>query len=258
MKWKTIISVTLLMGMLAAYLTVSTGFADIKQQDLVCGKLRITICDSLVNNFIRPADIEKILASEKINTIGERMCRINTYNISQLLNTWDVIKHTTVFTSVDGVLHINVHQRRPIVCVQAITGNFYIDESGYIFPLPGTHTSPVPVIAGTVPMKIPAGFRGTIPENETFLQQAYRLALFLDENSFWQSQVTRLEVADANNVRIIPREGKHVIDMGSLDNFRYKFKKLLAFYSKVCAADDNLYERIDLRYSNQIVCTKRK
>jgi len=258
MPWRTIILTILTSALLIAYLLVSTGFADTKQQDLVCGKLRITICDSLVNNFIQPADIEKILAAEKIKTIGERMCRINTYEMSQLLNTRDVIKNTSVFTSVDGVLHINVYQRRPIIQLQVAAGSFYIDESGYIFPLPGTHTSQVPVITGKVPMKIPAGFRGNIPETETFLQQAYRLALFLDGNSFWQSQVTRLEVTNANNVRMIPREGKHVVDMGSLDDFRYKFKKLFAFYSKVCEADDNIYERIDLRYSNQVVCTKRK
>ena len=258
MPWKTIILTTLSSALLIAYLTVSTGFADSKQQDLVCGELRITICDSLTNNFIQPADIKKILSSEGIKTIGERMCRINTYDMMQLLNTRDVIKNTSVFTSINGVLHINVYQRRPIIRVEAASGVFYIDESGYIFPLPGTHTTQVPVVTGKIPTNIPAGFRGDIPERESFLQQTYRLASFLDEYDFWKSQVTRLEVANANNVRMIPREGNHVVDMGSLDNFQYKFKKLFAFYSKVCEADDNIYERIDLRYSNQIVCTKRK
>ncbi|MDR0295527.1 MAG: cell division protein FtsQ/DivIB, partial [Prevotellaceae bacterium] len=252
MPWKIIILTTLTSVLLIAYLVVSTSFADAKQQDLVCGELRITICDNLVNNFIQPADIEKILASEGIKIIGERMCHINTYDMAQLLNTRDVIKNTSVFTSIDGVLHINVYQRRPIIHIQVATGNFYIDESGYIFPLPGTHTSYAPMITGKIPMNIPVGFRGNIPESETFLQQVYQLALYIDkkDNRFWQSQITRLEVVNAANVRVIPREGNHVIDMGSLDNFQYKFKKLFVFYSKICEADDNAYERIDLRYSN--------
>jgi cell division protein FtsQ len=142
--------------------------------------------------------------------------------------------------------------------IQAATGSFYIDDSGYIFPLSGVHTSYVPVMTGNVPMKIPAGFRGAIPEKETFLQQVYSLALYLDKNSFWQSQLTQLDVIDAANVCMIPREGNHVIYMGSLAEYEYKFKKLLAFYAKVCPADDDIYGSVDLRYSNQIVCKKRK
>ncbi len=257
MKWKTIIAVILTLGALVSYLVVSTGFVEIKQQDLVCKELQVTICDSLVNSFIRPADIDAILTSEGVKIIGERITHINVYDMEQLLNTRNVIKNTVVFTSIDGVLHINVYQRRPIMRMQALTGNFYIDETGYIFPLSGVHTSYVPVMTGNVPMNIPIGFRGEIPAKENFLQQAYHLALFLDENDIWQSQVTQLDVANVNNVTMIPREGKQIIYLGPLDNYEYKFNKLLAYYSKVSPANDTTYVSIDLRYSNQVVCTKR-
>ena len=262
MKWKSFIGVVLTISVLAAYLVVSTGFADIKQQSIKCKEMRITVCDSLINNFTSPADIKTdikhILTSERIKTVDEQMYRINTNEMIQLLNKRSVLKNTVVYTSIDGILHIDVYQRRPIICVQRPNSTFYIDESGYIFPLPNAQTMDMPLITGAISMNIPAGFRGEIPKNETFLQQAYRLALYLDGNDFWLAQVARLEVANENNVRVIPCAGKHLIDMGSLDNFQYKFKKLLAFYAKVCQADDSTYQRIDLRYGNQIVCTKRK
>lgn len=258
MKWKTLIGVVLTLTMLLIYLVVSTGFAKIKQQDLVCNELRITVCDSLKYNFIRPADIKAILASERIKTIGERMYSINTYDITQLLNTRNVIKNAAVFTSIDGVLHIDVYQRRPIMRVQTAIGSFYIDESGYIFSLSGAQAANIPIVTGKVPMNIPVGFQGEIPQDETFLQQAYQLALYLDENSLWQSQIARLDVASAANVRIIPKEGAQIIYIGSLDDYQYKFRKLSAFYSHVCLPDDSTYASVDLRYSNQIVCKKRK
>jgi cell division protein FtsQ len=258
MKWKTYTGVGITLSLLIAYLVVSTGFADIKQQDLVCHELRVTVCDSPANDFIQPADVEALLAAEGIKTVGEQIYSINTYAITQLLNTRTVIKDATVFASVDGVLHVNVYQRRPIMRVQSAARSFYIDESGYIFPLSGAPSIYAPVMTGNVPTDIPAGFRGEIPEHETFLQQTYRLALFVDKNSFWKSQVTQLDVAGAASVRMIPREGNHVIQMGSLENYQYKFKKLKAFYTKVCPADDSIYEHVDLRYGNQVVCTKRK
>ncbi|MCL2098170.1 MAG: cell division protein FtsQ/DivIB [Bacteroidales bacterium] len=258
MKWKTIIGVTTTLGVLTAYLIVSTGFADSKQQELVCSELRITVGNNLVKNFIDTADVKHILTSEGIKTTGERICRINTYEIEQLLNSRSVIKNASAYTSVDGVLHIDVYQRRPIMRVQVAKGVFYIDEHGYIFPSPREQATDIPLMTGTVPMNIPVGFRGEIPNNETFLLQTYRLADYLDKSGFWLSQVKQLKVTNANNVRIIPYLGEHLIDMGSLDNFEYKFKKLRAFYSEVCHADDSTYKRIDLRYGNQIVCTKRK
>ena len=262
MKWKSFIGVVLTISVLAAYLVVSTGFADIKQQSLKCKELRITVCDSLINNFTQPADIKadikRILTSEGIKTVDEQMCRINTCEMAQLLNKQSILKNTAVYTSIDGILHIDVYQRRPIMRLQRSNSTLYIDESGYIFPLPNAQTVEMPVITGAIPTKISNIFRGEIPENETFLQQAYRLALYLDGDDFWLAQVARLEVVNENNVRVIPIEGKHLIDIGSLENFQYKFKKLEAFYAKVCQADDSTYQRVDLRYGNQIVCTKRK
>ncbi len=258
MNWKTIILTFLTTGVLIAYLVVSAGFVAVKQQDLACSKVDIKVCDSLVNSFIRPAEIAAIIEQEGNKTIGEKMVRIDVHYLEQLLNKRNVIKNTETFTSIDGVLHIKVYQRRPIVRVQAPSGNFYIDESGYIFPLSGVHTSYVPVVTGQVPMSIPAGYRGKIPEKERFLNQVYHFALFLDNNEFWQSQVTQLHVDNANSVSFIPRVGAQQIYFGALDNYEYKLSKLMVFYRKACpAGEDNNYAVIDLRYGNQIVCRRK-
>ena len=258
MKWKTIIGVMITMTTLAAYLLVSTGFADTKQQNLLCSEVRITIGGNSTVNAMQAADVEALLAAENIKTIGEPVYHINTYNMMQVLNTRGAIKNASAYTTIDGVLHIKLSLRRPIMRVQTSSAALYIDECGYIFPTCGAHSAYVPVMTGNIPMSIPARFRGMIPENETFLQQAYRLALYLDENPFWQSHIAQIDVAKVDDVRIIPCEGNHVIDMGSLDNYRYKFSKLAAFYAKAYPANDNAYERINLSYGNKVVCKKRK
>ncbi len=258
MSKKDIIITALTSALLIAYLVVSTGFVEIKQQEMVCSAVDIRVCDSLTNRFIRPADIAAIIEQDGLKTIGGKLTQMDVHQLEQRLNKRSVIKNTEAFISIDGVLHIHVYQRRPVMRVQSPGKSFYIDDSGYIFPLSGVHTSYVPVMTGNVPIALSGGYRGTIPADEKFLQQTYDFALFLDNDRFWQSQVTQLHVNNAANVEIIPRVGNQRIYLGTLDNYDYKLRKLQAFYRKVCpAGEESNYSVIDLRYGNQIVCTRK-
>ncbi len=258
MPWKNIIVTAFISALLIAYLVVSTGFVEMRQHDLACNAVDIRVCDSLTNSFIRPADIAAIIEQDGVKTIGDKIIQMNIYQLEQRLNKRSVIKNTEAYVSIDGVLHIRVYQRRPIMRVQSPGGSFYIDDSGYIFPLSGVHTSYVPVMTGNVPISFAGGYRGEIPANEKFLQQTYDFALFLDDDKFWQSQVTQLYVKNATNVEIIPRVGEQRICLGTLDNYNYKLRKLQAFYRKACpAGEESNYSVIDLRYGNQIVCTRK-
>ncbi|MFW6222798.1 MAG: cell division protein FtsQ, partial [Bacteroidota bacterium] len=57
---------------------------------------------------------------------------------------------------------------------------------------------------------------------------------------------------------IIPRVGAHFIHFGSIDQYEWKFKKLKYLYKKGFSKEGwNKYEQINLKYKNQIICTKR-
>ena len=242
----------------AAYLTVSTGFVASRQQALVCHNVQIKVCDSLISRFITPAAVSGILARDAGKTIGEYMSQLDIHKLEQLLNRQSAIRRTEVFSSIDGVLHIDVYQRRPVVRVQTSTHGFYIDETGYIFPLSNEYTSFVPVVTGAVPTATGKGFRGFVPEREKFLKQLYALAQFIDAHEFWRAQIAQVHVRSASEIDLTPHEGNEVIHLGALSGFEYKLNKLKAFYRNACPAGvKSPYSDIDLRYSNQIIC-KRK
>jgi cell division protein FtsQ len=241
-----------------AYLIVSTGFVASRQQTLICHRLQIKVCDSMVNHFITPAEVSNILSRDAGKTIGEYMAHLDMHKLEQLLNKYSVIKDTEVFSSIDGVLHVNVYQRRPVVRLQTSTHGFYVDETGYVFPLSGVYTSYVPVVTGNIPTNIANGYRGLIPGKEKFLQQIYDFAMFLDKHEFWQSQIVQVHVKSASNVNLVPREGHEIIHIGALSGYEYKLDKLKTFYRNAYPAGvKSPYSDIDLRYSDQIIC-KRK
>jgi cell division protein FtsQ len=202
--------------------------------------------------------VSNILSRDTVKIIGEYMAKLDMFKLEQMLNRHSVIRDTDVFTSIDGVLHINIYQRRPVVRLQTSTHGFYIDETGYIFPLSSVYTSFVPIITGNIPMRISHGYRGVIPEKEKFLQELYAFAMFLDKHEFWQAQIAQVHVEKASEIVLTPCEGRETIHLGALTGYEYKLDKLMALYRNVYPANVvSPYSDIDLRYSNQIVC-KRK
>jgi cell division protein FtsQ len=245
-------------ALFAAYMVVSAGFVDARQQALVCHRVQVRIRDSMVSRFISPADVSRLLSRQVGKTVGEYMSRLNPCRLEQLLCRHSVIRNTEVFSSIDGVLHVDVYQRRPVVRLQTPSHRFYIDETGYIFPLSGVYTSFVPVVTGAVPAGLGSGYSGAIPARERFLAQLYAFAQFVDEDEFWHAQIAQVHVRSAADIELTPCEGNEVIHFGALAQYEYKLGKLKAFYRNVCPAGARSpYSDIDLRYGDQVIC-KRK
>jgi cell division protein FtsQ len=90
------------------------------------------------------------------------------------------------------------------------------------------------------------------------VSQIYEFARFVIDDDFWNAQITQVYVNGPNDIELIPRVGSQVILIGNLDDFEKKLEKLKLFYEKALPAEGwNKYKKINLKYSNQIICTKR-
>ena len=57
---------------------------------------------------------------------------------------------------------------------------------------------------------------------------------------------------------IIPRVGAHQILLGNAENLELKFRNLKILYEEGLAYEGwNKYEIINLKYNNQVICSKR-
>jgi len=241
-----------------AYLVVATGFVNERRKHIYCNTIQITICDSAINRFVDTAAVRKLVESDNRKIIGTPIEEINTKEIEEKLNEQNVVKNTEVFTSIDGVLHVRVYQRRPIVRVHTLAGSYYIDETGFLFPLTNVYTSYVPIVTGNISVSFKSGYRGAIAKEDKLLQQIYQFGLFLQKEDFWSSQIQQLYVQTPYDVDIIPRAGNQLIKLGTLNDIEYKLSKLSTFYQRVMPQEGwDKYSKIDLRYSNQVVATKR-
>jgi cell division protein FtsQ len=81
------------------------------------------------------------------------------------------------------------------------------------------------------------------------------LIQFITKDEFWNAQVTELEINKKDDIRIHQQVGKQVIEFGDALDFESKFKRIEVLYKEILPRKGwNAYERISVKFKNQIVC----
>ncbi len=244
--------------------TVATlGFVNISQQKTNFSKPIISIDYETENRFINEEDIlSQILPNNDTGTLF--LNHFNVTNLEKKLNSNHSIKDVQVYKTVDGKLIVNVKQRRPIVRIFSKNESYYIDEKGNLMPLSGKYTARLLVVNGN--LNEPFGKRYRFNYNnlndslaqKTLLDDIYKIADYIDKSEFWKAQIEQIDVNKVSDFELVPKVGNHKIVLGGVDNLEGKFEKLMIFYKKgLNKTGWNEYSEINLKYKNQVVCTKR-
>jgi len=253
---------------LAAYLVLAMGYCSQREAGRVCSGLNITVRDSLKIGLITKESVRDILVGERMKLTGARLDSINLLAVEKALTNRPFIKSARVYTSLDNKLNIEVEQRTPVARVQAENGyRFFLSADGYAMPLRSSAYIDVPIVTGVPRFSFGTDFEGLIPEPESaekkssenylFLRNLINFVRFLERDSFWGGQVVQINVIEGNEIELIPRVGRGVILLGSLDHYAEKLDKLYTFYKKGLAYEGwNKYAYINLKYKSQVVCTE--
>ncbi|MBP3426316.1 MAG: hypothetical protein J6K81_06335 [Rikenellaceae bacterium] len=95
-----------------------------------------------------------------------------------------------------------------------------------------------------------------------YLYKLLNFVKFVEDDDFWHAQIVQINVTssegyDSPQVEIVPRVGRHVACLGEIEQAEQNLDKLMLFYREALAWEGwDEYNYIDLRYENQIVCSK--
>ncbi len=232
-------------SLLAAYIVFALFFLTRTRQDDVCHGLRIEVKDSLDKHFVNEADILRTLRNAGLDPRRHPLEEVNTDRIETELLKNEMIAQVEAYKTPSGMVKMEVWQKMPILRVMSVRGNYYVDDRGTLMPISQRYTAHVPIVNGYV-------------EKELAVTDLYKFALFLQENEFWNDQIEQIYVYPDHDVELIPRVGSHRILLGTLDDFEEKLANLRLFYEQaVPKLGWEKYGMINLKYKNQIVCTKK-
>ena len=222
-----------------------------------CQGVEITIKDSLENSFVSAADVKTYLDREYGICNGIPLDSLDLIRIESIVDGRSAVKKSQAYVTRDGILHIDVTQRKPVVRFQKAGGGFYADKEGYIFPLQKSYASHVQIIDGNIPLAANSGYKGELQNDreKKWFKAMMELINFMEDSRTWKDKIVQIHVNGNRDLILIPREGNEHINFGQPDNIEEKFAKLEKYYTSIIPAQGNgRYTKVDLRYRGQIVC----
>ena len=188
------------------------------------------------NKFIEKTKIFEICDSD-INSQKD----INL--IENQIKNHPQIKDAHVYIQHNGDIDINLIERIPLVRVFDNNNSYYLDTDCKPMQLSSRYTSSNLIINGDL-----------VFYNENEICNLYH---HIKSNSFLESLVTQIYL-QKQNIILITRFKDLEINIGSLDSLEVKLDNLLAFYEKIIKFKGwNYYTSVNLKYHDQIICTKK-
>ena len=193
--------------------------------------------------FLKSETVNKLLIENNSNTETIRKDRLDLNKLEQVLNAQEMIEKADVYVSIDGVLKAVVKQKTPIARVFNDKGSFYIDSEGNTMPLSANFTARVPLVSGEI--------------NKKNNKDLFKLFKIIYDDAFLRKNIIGIQVMPNGSLLMLNRNYNYQIDFGGLMNVERKFQNYKAFFQKV-SLDSTLskYKKIDLRFTEQVVCTK--
>lgn len=251
---------------LLTYMVMITGFIGSREQQTKISTLKIRITDSTDNQFIHTDEIRRMMHQKAFNPFGKPAAAIDLSAIEKSLHARQIIRQADAYITEPGILHVDIRQKTPFLRISNRLGQgYYLDREGNIIPLSGNFSPFVIVANGYISESFRIGQtlnifevkHDSLPAAQRTIYDVYRLARYIDGDSFWKAQIEQIYVNNRNEVEMIPRVGSHIIELGRVENLDEKFGNLKLLYLEgFNKLGWNQYERISLRYKNQVVCTK--
>ena len=87
----------------------------------------------------------------------------------------------------------------------------------------------------------------------------FTISLYSSQDSVLNSLIHQINITPDKEIELYPAIGDHKIIFGEGNDFEEKFNKLKLFYTEGLNKTDgwNKYSVINIKYKNQVVCTKK-
>ncbi|MBC7606338.1 MAG: cell division protein FtsQ [Burkholderiales bacterium] len=193
--------------------------------------------------FIKSETVNKLLIENKKDAQSIQKDKLDLNKLEESINTNPMIEKSEVSVSIDGVLKAVVKQKTPIARVFNESGSFYIDYQGNIMPLSEEFTARVPIVSGEI--------------NKENKEEIDKLLRFVYDDGFLKKNIIGIQVLPKGSLKMRCRNFNYEIEFGKTVNVERKFNNYKAFYQKA-VLDSSLYhyKRINLKFTQQVVCTK--
>lgn len=228
-----------------------------------CTALKIELQNK--NNFAlltSEVELRTELLQNHLPIEGQKLKNLKLKEIEKNLGNISYLKEYNAYFNINGEAMVIASPRKAILRVYNKAGqHFYLGSDTVVMPLSTQHSLRLILANGTLPKLNNSHF--SLSENDSpnlpdIYKKIYILAAKIQEDEFLNALIDQIYVKPNLEFELIPKAGIGIIEFGNIDNADDKLKRLKNFYIKGKEKINwNIYKSINLKYKNQVVCTKK-
>jgi|GEM_PF-108827 len=222
-----------------------------------CREAVVDILDSATLSFVSEEDIRRYIREDYGVFTGQRIDSVNLRKIEDIIKGKSAVGGCEAYMTKDGILHIEVTQREPMIRFATPSGGFYADVGGVIFPLQGSTLPDIPVVEGNIPISTKEGFKGELTDEKerTWLSGIIEMFQFIRADKFWSKAIKKVQVDEDGLLVLSPKKGSEQFVFGYPYDYTKKFARMEDYYRYIMPErDSGYYKVVDVRYEGRVVC----
>ena len=237
------------------------GFIESSKSGAVCEGIEVEFVRNVDEPLLTEDFVRQTLLAVSDQIVGQNLRQVNFDGLEHALNEIPFLNHAVVYTTIDNRLKVRVTERTPIARLIDENGiSALIDADGFLMPVSKISALRLPVMTGSFRLE-----KIQVEENlhtgdslvEPKLAEAYEMGSLIYRDSLWKAQFQHLSFESNGDLVAYPQVGNHTIIFGS-KRLEEKLEVLRIFYHEGMSQESwNKYSSINLKYKDQIVCTKK-
>ena len=243
----------------ACSVLVLLGFVGSMRSSAICEKVLIKNEAEYDSQLVKDEDVLAAIRAVENPAEGYPMNQIDTRSIEESVEALPYIKSATAYKTIDKKVVIELKERRLIARLLDQNGySGFLDSEGFVLPRLNAVHLRLPVISGKFRLSTDDLDQGYNSKSDEILDAAFKYAQLIDQSDFWKAQLQQTYVDEEGNFTAYPQVGNHEILFGEISGIENKLENLATFYEKgMNESRWNKYKSINLKYEDQVVCTKK-
>lgn len=224
-----------------------------KKDNKECLDVKVEVSGENDHIFLDEREVLKIVNAHG-DLVGQPIEEINLQLLEKRLEQDRWINNAELFFDNKQALQVIVEEKEPVARIFTTSGSsYYIDSAGRRLPLSDKVSIRVPMFTN-----FPGEGRRLGKKDSILMQSVKELAKFIEADSFWNAQVSQIDITPDRTFEMVPTIGSHTVALGKGVDIEKKFDRLMSFYKQVWTKVGlERYSKIDVQYEGQVIATRK-
>lgn len=196
------------------------------------------------NYFLNDSVITDVINKGDQNIFTKSLSEVDIRLLEDKVLKIPYVESVQANKDIKGTVHFNIKTNKAIARVNTPKREFYLTENGQKMPLSKLSSATVVMISGDI--------------KDAELEDLSQFVNFINEHDLYSKHIISIVKVGQRSYNLIVNNKNFYIELGTLNNFERKLHNLELFYDQylnfVGAAD---YQKLSLKFINQVVATKR-